>query len=834
MNATKYLNQEKEIEKKEESNEIEEKEKEKEDEDEDIEKKKEKEEKEENIINAEKSSYSKLTENDYGVNLINESFQLHNNNVNDRIKIFKTRLMSAENSQAKLKDLPTIPSLPDIYEDEEDKSKKQKQKNESNNLVQSINKSNNIINNNINIFDKESFYEEMNKLNYENFTKESNERKMKKEKKIKIIKPIIDKILDVTEYIYAYQENKGVELIDNSKWDELMERFKNWEDINDKEEEEAISVEEESEYLFEYGDKKNEKDNLILFDYVNYLNIFNDLIIPTSLRGKKYNYCELYEDIYYKLNNDVDIKEYEPNEEEIDNLILPKTPNYVNYKFFDIIESVFKYKYNIIQNSKNNSNNSLIQVGKNDHSNRGKYFYLPIKMSFVGYPLSGKKVQSHLINNKYQNIKILDPQEIFEKKLEEYKELKEPVENITKNKNLKPNQLEQLNKEREEKLEQFKPILDIIQPYLDITEKNDENNNNLSLDEINKEEVLNDIYINLLIYELDKLYPDDKESKNKLLEEINEKYKQYISIKEQIDEIKKNEEESKKETDDKGGKKKVVQNFAKDIEALNKQLESVIPSLYVGFIFINFPKNVDQAKKLENKITGYISEFEKPKDILDEQLYSYDNILDINIKQKKSGAAQLSMFDLFINLNISSEEVDHRYKISKYDPTTNKVYNMEDNPPSDKKIIEKLLPGVPNFDQKRLNEEKELYEKNEHNLANFYKIMSNGMKKIYNNVEQMDKVYNQKINNNIENLMEDIIFNNYYNNIEKITNKLNSIINNENNIENENENKNEEDKEDKASKNEEENIIKNCSSFKKEENKVNIINNKELQISTNP
>ena len=782
-------------------------------------------------INAEKSSYSKLTENDYGLNLINDSLKMHNN-INDRIKLFKTRLMNTDNSD---KYLPSIPSLPDIYGPEEDNNSK-KQKSESHIITKSTSK------NNINIFDKESFYEEMNKLNYENFLKESNERKIKKEKKNKIIKPIIDKIIEINEYIYIYQENKGIQLIDNTKWDELMDKFINWEDINDKEEEEIITEEEESEYLYDYGDKLTENDNLILFDYINYLNIFNDLIIPTSLRGKKYHYYELYEDVYNSLNNDVDIKEYEPNEDEIENLILPKSPNFVNYKFYDIIENVFKNKYNPIQN------NNLIAININDNnSKKGKYFYLPIKISIIGYPLSGKKIQSHLINNKYTNIKIFDPQEIFESKLEEYKELKEPVEKKTKNKNMKPNQLDQLNKEREEKLEQFKPIQNIIQPYLDFYEKSNEKNLN-EVEFNNKEDILTDVYINLLIYELDKIYPDDKESKNKLLDDMNEKYKQYISTKEQIKEIKKNEEENKKDNEDKGGKnKKTAQNFSKDLENLNKQLESIIPSLYVGFIFINFPKNVEQAKKLENRITGYISEFEKPKDIIDEKLFNYDNILDVNIKQKKSGSSQISMFDLFINLNITSEEVDHRYKVSKYDPTTKRIYNMEENPPSDKKIIEKLLPGVPNCDIQKLNEEKELYEKNFHNLTNFYKIMSNGMKKIYNNVEQMNKIYAQKINTNIETLMEEIIFENYYKNIEIVINDINKSNNNTNN-EKEEEIKDEEEKNDIINKNEDDinnnsnnqdnqnNSIKKEESNKdinKNEKKVNNINIKEMQINTN-
>ena len=308
-----------------------------------------------------------------------------------------------------------MPKLPDIPGIEEEEGNSKIIKNQSNILDKS--------NSDLNAFDKESFFEEMNKLNYENFRKESQKRKMKKEKKNKLMKPILEKIIEITEYIYDYQENKGVQLLDNTKWEEIMDKFINWEEIKENEEDEVISQEEISEYLFDYGDKLNENDNLILFDYINYLNIFNDLIIPTTLRGKRYKYYELYEEIYNLGNNDVDIKDYEPNEDEIENLILPKTPNYENYKLYDIIEKVIKIKYKKLENNNlNKENNTDI------YSQKGKYFYLPIKISITGYPMSGKKIQSHLINNKYQNIKIFDPQEILENKIEEYKELKEPVE----------------------------------------------------------------------------------------------------------------------------------------------------------------------------------------------------------------------------------------------------------------------------------------------------------------------------------------------------------------------------------------------------------------------
>ena len=152
------------------------------------------------------------------------------------------------------------------------------------------------------------------------------------------------------------------------------------------------------------------------------------------------------------------------------------------------------------------------------------------------------------------------------------------------------------------------------------------------------------------------------------------------------------------------------------------------------------PKNENQAKKLENKISGFVSEFEKPKDELTEKIFECENLLDINIKQNNKNLKQISMFDLFVNLNISSEEVDRRFKISKYDPSTNKVYNMEENPPNDKKILEKLLPGIPGFDEKKLKEEKLNYEKNKSGICSFYKMMSNGMENIYRNIESMDKI----------------------------------------------------------------------------------------------
>ena len=97
------------------------------------------------------------------------------------------------------------------------------------------------------------------------------------------------------------------------------------------------------------------------------------MIIPENERGKIFKYYELYED-FYEPNHDINIKEYEPKEEELENLSLPKYPNFVNYKFFEIIENSFKSKHNKLER------NSITQNKSETFTKKGKYFYIPIKM----------------------------------------------------------------------------------------------------------------------------------------------------------------------------------------------------------------------------------------------------------------------------------------------------------------------------------------------------------------------------------------------------------------------------------------------------------------------
>ena len=792
------------------------------------------------------SSYSKLTSNDFGLGLINECFSIHNFNinVNDRIKLFKTLILpiNKDELEQKYKDLPKI----DLNSSNTNKSLI---KNYSSSIIFnkkiSLNNSSDIYN-----FDKNSYIEEIDKLNYEDFSKEFIKKKNKLEKKYNLLLPIFYKILEVTDYIENYQEKKQVNLIDNSKWDEIMIKFKNNDIIKDDEEKSIIKEEGDSAYLYDYGDKITIDDDKKIFDYINYIDIFNDLVIPNEQRGKKFLYPDLYQDFYVKQdNNGIDIKEYEPNEEENENLYLPKNSNNKNFKLSDIIENIIESKYKNIdsKNTKIGINNGSNIIG-NIYEQKGKFYYLPIKMVLSGYPLSGKKTQGLLINTKYPGIKIYDPPKLLENKIKEYNEYKSLKEQTEKNLSAKgknKNKNEEAKKELEEKIKEFEPILNIINPYIEYLDKinkkkekeNKENekkeekkekkegekkktkkkkknveeekksditqdnktqtqdnitqedtssiSHNIKESYIEKEELLSDIYLKLIIYQLEKDFPDDKDKKNKYIEELKQKYNEYLKQKEKIEDInnKINEEELKekeiKEHKTKNNKKnQKLTNLNKELDSTTKIYNSTKNSLYVGFIIINFPKNLKEAEKLENYFTGYISEFEKEPKEQEKKLYSYENMIDINVKQKTKKKGEISMLDLFIKLNINSDEVDRRYKGAKYDPSNGNIYHVDDNPPpkEDKKKESKLLPGIPNMTREEIYLEKLNYEKNIKNLERLYKAMDNGYDKVFKNIDQMDINYIHNLNDSLEKSISEIIFNNYYNNIEIII----STINNDN------------------------------------------------------
>ena len=119
------------------------------------------------------------------------------------------------------------------------------------------------------------------------------------------------------------------------------------------EEIERKKKQEEEKQSFNTSDNLTKNSNNfedLYFDYINYMGLFNDIIIPHNFRTKKYSFIKLYSELYYSNNNSnnilgkLDIKDYEPSETEIENLSLPKYIKKENIHFYDILTKILEYK----------------------------------------------------------------------------------------------------------------------------------------------------------------------------------------------------------------------------------------------------------------------------------------------------------------------------------------------------------------------------------------------------------------------------------------------------------------------------------------------------------
>jgi hypothetical protein len=196
------------------------------------------------------SSYSRLSENDYGAGLFNDYISIHNNDIriNDRIKLFNSLISPKKESVIETQKINQ--PIMDLNNSN------------SNNSLSKIDNSLNIYEksttlNNSEEFNKIAFFEELKKIDLDLFQKEYKYKLNKLNRKIKLISPIMYQLIDLTEYIFNYQETKKIDLIDNPKWDELMFKFKENIDINENEEDKNKNI-------------KNKKRQLVVFFLTNH------------------------------------------------------------------------------------------------------------------------------------------------------------------------------------------------------------------------------------------------------------------------------------------------------------------------------------------------------------------------------------------------------------------------------------------------------------------------------------------------------------------------------------------------------------------------------------
>ena len=162
---------------------------------------------------------------------------------------------------------------------------------------------------------------------------------------------------------------------------------------------------------------------------------------------------------------------------------------------------------------------------------------------------------------------------------------------------MKKNQIEALEKEKEEQLEKFKDLLPIIEPFA-----------KKEVEKINDDDL-----INLLLQKIKNDFPYKDE--NTILEEITNRNNRIKEIEEELNKIA--EEQQKKPK----AKVKEQQNYQNELEKINKEK-------YSGFFLIDFPETYEQYIRFEELSTGFIQEIDKEENKRDLNLNRLTFILD--------------------------------------------------------------------------------------------------------------------------------------------------------------------------------------------------------------
>ena len=562
-----------------------------------------------------------------------------------------------------------------------------------------------------NKFNDKLFFQEIDRLDLQEFNEYCQKKHKIFRKHYEMIKTLVLLVIDVTMEGYLYQAETKKDLIDIPFYLKLIQLFLNNKKIIRKtiiDEFKQIKEVGKLNEVIDISKIKLQKDELLfLKDYSYYIGFWNkNRIIDNKILGQKLDFKLVFFD---KKN----LEEYEPTGMEHEDLHFPnKLIN--NFDFGEFISEFVEFKYSQMKKQTENNGEETNQTSK--------WFYIQYKIILIGQSFLGNKYVSQQFTEKYPNLKVYSVHKLLNEYCSEYKKLiSEPEEEKTKAKPKKKNQAELNKKQNEERLEELKPVIEIIQPYLDLAQNNNSTENNNTNNEspvIPQDEIL----LKLLIYEIEKDFPE--KTQKELAEEIKENSNKMNNILDKIEEIKNNvevkdkEKEKPKEKEKKGTKKDKEE---KNVDNLEKELNNMKIESIRGFIIIDFPNNLNQCQLLEKYLTGYVNEMQRPKSLKSIEIKKLSDIVDIKPQQKIDKKLKNAGIDFLINLSSKENDVNTLFNNIKYDPKEDYIYSkLEFENLNDKKLVERLIDKVPYFDLTLNEYYKKEYEENISKINLFY------------------------------------------------------------------------------------------------------------------
>lgn len=650
-------------------------------------------------------------------------------------------------------------------------------------------------------FNREQFYDELNNLNLDWFKKQIEKKKRRKAEDFCLLSEMIDSIIDLVDVSYEYQIKNDNELINVDIWEGWMNSFINNIPIKDKyfvkEKKEEDFVDRQDPFITElnrfgkYEDTINERTvslmlnndevkNLFyneeaeLFDYLFYSGKWKDTLFEENPYARErlkvtdvVNEKELISTLGLKasyikiLEKDIELKD-----DHIEYLTIPNELIY-NYYFTEMLEALLELKYihfplfkdiNVF-NSNVISNTPVVYDADQRFKIKSSILSgITVKVALTGHKFAGKKSVCKLITESYPWMKAYSIIDILNNYFEILKKIETPIESHPKFKTLKKPQIEQLMKDKEveeQKIAHIKEVIVSLKQQKDCNERLDDerlvdllieaivedfklnqnqNNNNFNNNTesiVSPTNLQNNQLLNSLAQQgYSQQYLEDQIQKNKRKAEIQE----------ELNKIK--EEQAKK-----------AKTKQKEEQQLIAELNKLNSTSYSGFILVDFPSTVKQAKLLEQKLSNFIPEVERPlneyyKAKQDLSLYYQKIVKQSFIKPKAT-----SVLNKVIYLDCDDEECVRRSVLRRIDPNTGTIYHLEDNPPpsNDAKLNDRLKalddPETSEETIKKFNYEFDFeYE----SLEDFYSIF-----KFYSDLENK-----QNANTNAANYNEKNQFNN--------------------------------------------------------------------------
>ncbi|KRX04379.1 Calponin homology domain [Pseudocohnilembus persalinus] len=524
------------------------------------------------------------------------------------------------------------------------------------------------------------------------------DRKINKRKKHnKICENTLDQILDLVDICFKHQQKNNSQQLEQSYWDDMLKKF-----INNK-----LFDNQQSVDLFQ-----QEKNQLT-----------SNLNLDES-------------DQIQKKQAEDEFKQY-----------------FSAQKIWNAVHEFpeGKEKFNSIDNN-DYLGNFLTEIVDNLHPKQEKTQipqeipnYLPLKLSMIGLPFSGKKTLANLLKQKYQ-LELIDPKQIIQQAHE--LAFPPPEDDKNKKKGAKKDTKKKGNAKDQEEEKPVNPeLIELGQKVHEFIE------NNL--------EIPDEFQVQAAIIQIKELFP--LLTNEELVEKIQnwneaEEQRQANILKEQEEALKKNAKKPAKAPAKKGAKEQPVTEEKpeekSEQELLQEKIKEKKPFGYSqGYVLLNFPLNIKQAKLLEKQLIGFVTEDER----LNPKAEEKKKIIGQLVKQKETPpdtTLKQSGIDLYIYLDNNQEEVVKRADGRRIDPTTETVYHLDYNPPTDPKIKDRLqeLPA----ESENIKKFEEQLDKEKEPLFNYLQIFGiEGAYQAFSKINTQESLLQSYLN--LENLIQQVL-----------------------------------------------------------------------------